>query len=56
MHLYLYDKFEQNVHHYANTLKIVSKPHLDYCSRKYSNGYAYESANMHIKKCIFAFY
>ena len=32
--VFMYDKFEPNVHCYTNTLKIVNKPRLDYCSRK----------------------
>ena len=53
--LFMYDKFEPNFHYYANTLKIINKPYLDYCSRKYSNCYAKESANMHIKNECFNF-
>ena len=34
--VYMYEKFEPNVHYCANTLKIVNKPYLDYCERKYS--------------------
>ena len=32
--VFMYDKFEPNVHCYTNTLKIVKKPRLDYCCRK----------------------
>ena len=31
--VYMYDKFEPNVHYSADMLKIVNKPYLDYCSR-----------------------
>ena len=34
--VYMYDKFEPNVHNSANTLKIDYKPYLDYCTKKYS--------------------
>ena len=34
--VYMYEKFEPNVHYCANALKIVNKPYLDYCSKKYS--------------------
>ena len=34
--VHIYDKFEPNLHYCVNTLKIVNKPYLDYCSRKYS--------------------
>ena len=34
--VYMYDKFEPNVHYPADTLKIVNKLYLGYCSRKYS--------------------
>ena len=34
--VYMYEKFESNVHYCANTLKIVNKHYLDYCKRKYN--------------------
>ena len=34
--IFIYENFQLNVHYYTNTLKIVNKPYLDYCSRKYS--------------------
>ena len=34
--VYMYVTFEPSVHYSADTLKIVNKPYLDYCSRKYS--------------------
>ena len=34
--IFINELFEPNVHYCANTLKIVKKPYLDYCSRKYS--------------------
>ena len=32
--VFMYEKFEPSVHYCANTLKIVNKPYLDYCTRK----------------------
>ena len=33
----MYDKFEPNGYYSADTLNIVNKPYLDYCSRKSSH-------------------
>ena len=35
--VYMYNKLKPNAHYNANTLKIVSKPYLDYYSGEYSN-------------------
>ena len=34
--IFIYESFQPNVHYYTKTLKIVNKPYLEYCSRKYS--------------------
>ena len=32
--VYMYEKFEPNVHYCASTLEIVNKSYVDYCTRK----------------------
>ena len=34
--VFMHAKYEPNVQYCANTVEIVSKPYLDYCTKKYS--------------------